>query len=231
MSSLALASLLSGADEVRALRAHYPVPRGQIAAGIEGLAAKAHGRASTVLLCSHFERYIYSVNEEAIEWLNGQECSLSQFPAGLLLQHSKIAIDELAKRDWQNREDSLRNFVASDGALWGDGGTTGTLEHGRLLVWMKAPNPKSIKRFYRLYGIDDILRAVTRKATSRGALHLDLKELVEKRNNIAHGDAQTEALPTDVTRYLYSVSKFCRSADQVLSRALQVVAGDRNRPW
>jgi len=33
--------------------------------------ARAAGRAQAVLLSAHFERYLYAINEEAIEFLNG----------------------------------------------------------------------------------------------------------------------------------------------------------------
>ena len=34
--------------------------------------ARAAGRAQAVLLSAHFERYLYAINEEAIEFLNGR---------------------------------------------------------------------------------------------------------------------------------------------------------------
>jgi hypothetical protein len=96
---------------------------------------------------------------------------------------------------------------------------------------MKSPKPKEVIRFYRQYGIPDIFTAVTRKKSARQRLFLDAKELVEKRNLIAHGDASTEALPGDVTRYLWAVEKFARSADGVLSRAIKRIIKGATAPW
>jgi hypothetical protein len=231
MTSTALAGLLAGVEEVRSLRTHYPVPRGGIATGVEAVAAKAHGRACVVLLCSHYERYIYAVNEEACEWLNSLQCQLDAFPTSFLLQHTKIPIEELAARDWLNREAALRDFITKHGPIWTGPGVSGQLDHEQMLVWMKAPKPKSLKRFYALYGIDDIFKAVTRNPSTRGDLFFRLGDLVDKRNNIAHGDAQTEALPVDVTAYLNAVSKFSSSADSVLSRTLKKLTGSAARPW
>lgn len=231
MSSNAHLSLSQGIDEVRALRTHFPVTR-KILTGPTALAAKAHGRACTVLLCSHWEQYIRAVNEEAIQWLNQQACPIAQLPQELLLKHSQPAIDDMAITDWTRRADKLRAFVASDGAFWVPGGSTGTLDHSVLLTWMKSPKPKSVQRFYRQYGVPDILKEITRKESVRRRLYFDLSELVEKRNLIAHGDASTEALPSDITRYLTAVAKFADSADSALARVLRNLVGSAaTRPW
>lgn len=231
MSSQSLLGLLAGIDEVKALRSRYPVPRGGIASGVEAVAAKAHGRACVVLLSSHLERYVHAVNEEAMEWLNRQSCSADRFSDDFLLTHSRGAIDDLSKISWNKRGPALRKFVVEHAAFWGLGSNPGTLQHEQLLVWMKAPKPESLIRFYRLYGINNVFNSVTRKQSTRGVLYLGIRELVEKRNNIAHGDAQTEALPTDVTRYLYAVSKFSSSADGFLARALRTITASHKRPW
>jgi hypothetical protein len=229
--SRSLVSLLSGVEEVRALRSHYPVPRGQLGTGVAAIAAKAHGRACVVLLSSHWERYLYSVNEEAIDWLNAQNCSTNLLPEALLLRHSQVRVDSLAQTSWDRRAQQLREFIASDGPLWSDGGRTGHLDHSVLMVWMKAPFPKEVRRYYRQFGIQDIFERVTRASRTRGALLLDLNELVEKRNNIAHGDPQTEALQVDVTRYLKAVAKFSQAADSVLARRMRQLVGAADLPW
>lgn len=231
MTSQALTGLSGGVAEVKALRARYPVPRGGIPTGIEAVAAKAHGRACVVLLSSHLERYIYAVNEEAVDWLNSRCCGLENFCEEFLLIHSRAAIDSLASKSWEKRGSALRDFVAIQAPFWSEGGTTGKLLHEPLLSWMKAPNPKSLERFYRLYGTQNIFEKVTRTQGAKSALYLGIRELVEKRNNIAHGDVQTEALPTDVTRYLSAVSKFANSADKQMARLLKYMSASGDRPW
>lgn len=230
MTSQALTDLLAGVEEVRALRSHYPVPR-RLPTGDKAVAARAHGRSCVVLLSSHLDRYIYAVNEEAIDWLNLRECALETFPKEFLLQHSRGAVDAIAERAWERRADPLREFVRQHGPIWSGGGRAGLLEHGELMSWLKSPKPESLVRFYRLYGIENIFNSVTRNASTRSAMYLDLRELVEKRNNIAHGDFQTQALPIDVTRYLGAVSKFAKSADLVFARKLATLAQSSQRPW
>ncbi|MCA0323840.1 MAG: hypothetical protein LCH60_15015 [Actinobacteria bacterium] len=232
MSSKALLDLVGGIDEVRALRTHFPVPSRGLPTGDKALAVKAHGRACVVLLTSHLERYIYAVNEEAIEWVNSSSCDLSRFPEVFLLQHSQRAVDELAARNWENRAAPLREFVSMYGALWTPPGRAGTLKHGETLTWMKSPAPENLERYYRMYGIKNIFHQITRKPGPRSLLYLGLRELVEKRNNIAHGDAATQALPADVTRYLSAVGKFADSADKALARSLRSLVGaGATAPW
>lgn len=230
MTSQALADLLAGVEEVRALRAHYPVPR-RLPTGDKAVAARAHGRSCVVLLSSHLDRYVYAVNEEAIQWLNARTCTLGRFPEEFLLQHSRGAVDALAERVWERRADPLREFVKQQAPIWTGSGQTGLLAHEELVTWLKSPKPESLVRFYRLYGIENIFTAVTRSASTRAALYLGIRELVEKRNNIAHGDFQTQALPMDVTRYLSAVSKFAKSADLVFARTLSKLARSSQRPW
>jgi hypothetical protein len=184
-----------------------------------------------VLLSSHWERYFYAVNEEAIDWINAQHCELELLPAVLLLKHSQGPIDDIAKANWINRGAKLKSFVESDAALWTSGGVSGSLDHSQLLTWMKSPKPENVTRLYRQYGIENVFDSITRKPSAGRNLSLDLGELVEKRNLIAHGDATVEALPSDVTRYLVSVDKFATSADRLLSRRLKSLVDVSDRPW
>lgn len=231
MSSRALLDLQGGVNEVRALRTYYPAPARGLPSGDRALAVSAHGRACVVLLSSHLDRYVYAVNEEAVECINGSLCRLDRFPEIFLLQHSRGAVDSLFARSWEKRAASLREFVADHGAIWSTPGSAGALRHDEMLTWMKSPAPENLKRFYRLYGIDDIFQKVTRRPHSRSLLYLSLRELVEKRNNIAHGDSATRAVSSDVTRYLTAVTKFASSADRVLARSVKTLVGAEEPPW
>lgn len=231
MTSRALQGLCGGVDEVRALRSHYPVREGHLAHGVAASAARAHGRACVVLLSSHYERYFHAINEEAIDWINSLRLSVDLLSTELRLQHSQRPIDELATTAWLKREEQLKTLLGTDGELWRTGGVTGDLDHSRLLIWMKAPYCKEVVRLYRQFGIPDIFSAATRKPHTRSRLWLNLSELVEKRNNIAHGDSQTEALPSQLTQYISSVQTFTASADRVFSKRLKSLSSTDTSPW
>lgn len=97
-------------------------------------------------------------------------------------------------------------------------------------MWMKAPSPKNLVRYYRYWGIDDIFESITRTVNTRTELRLRLDELVRKRNNIAHGDATVEATPTDVRSYQTSALRFCERADRQLGKALKRLVATAP-PW
>jgi hypothetical protein len=191
---------------------------------------RAIGRASVVLLSSHFERYVHAVNEEATEYINRQQVPAAKFPEQLRLLHTKLPVDELGLCAWENRSTKLTGFVDNDGWLWSSGATTGLLQHARLLLWMKSPKPDSLIRFYKYWEIDDIFRSITNTSHTYQDLRLRLRELVEKRNNIAHGDVTAEATQHDVRLYSKAVWNFCSRADRKLAMRIRDLL-QVQRPW
>lgn len=191
--------------------------------------ARAVGRGQIVLLSSHFERYIYAVNEELVGYLNQAQIAGDRLPLSIRLQHSMLPIDELAKRGWERRKDKLTGFVTQEAWLW-SAGLPGSLMPDRLLTWMKAPAPANLVRYFRSWGLADVFTLVTRRPHTRAALWLGVQGLVELRNNIAHGDFSAQATQADVRRYMGHIRMFCERVDRLLAahvaRTLSI-----QRPW
>lgn len=229
MASEALAGLMLGLEEIRALQKANPSP---VAGG--GLTrpevTRAMGRAQVVLLSSHYERYLYALNEEAAAFLIRSGVCAGQLPLELRMLHSRDVLDDLSQVQWDRREDGLRAFALVEAPIWNDEAVLRTLEHQRLLSWMKSPKCRSVQRLFRQWGITDVFSSITRKPTTRAHLWLHLSELVDKRNNIAHGDPTTEATYLDIVRYMSAVRTFCERADQTMARHLARLRGG-NRPW
>ncbi len=227
MSSVAFRSLETALGEINELR-HLVSPYANQTTAIALSRLRVVGRAQVVLLSSHFERYLYAVNEEAVLFVNSQNITASRLSDPIKLLHSKRPIDDIAETNWENRSAQLTALISTDGWLWSPG-VIGNLSHERLLAWMSAPKPADIVRYYSYWGLTDIFGLVTRKTTSRSQLWLGIQELVDKRNNIAHGDFSAQATQADIRRYAGSVHTFCQRADRQFARAVAKLTGAA--PW
>jgi hypothetical protein len=226
VSSQALVAFTDAIDEIIDLGT---VATPSLAVGSSRRVARAAGRAQVVLLSAHFERYFYAINEEAVEIVNARNIPATDFPDRLKLLHSRYPIDEIGETSWESRSDGLAAFISEDGWLW-SGDTSGTLRHDRLLAWLRSPKPADIRRYYRYWKIEDIFTTVTRNQASRGKLWLGIQELVDMRNNIAHGDFASQPTQSDIKRYISSVCTFCNRADRAFSRTLGQLTNGM-RPW
>lgn len=229
MPSKALDGLLSGLDEIDAMQRANPSP--QEGGGLtKPSVVRALGRAEVVLLSSHFERYLYALNEEAVALILANAVQARSLPEEIRLLHVRAPLEVLAQTSWDRRADKLRDFSQAEAEIWDDDAVIRYIDPERLLTWMKAPNCKAVVRLFKMWGVPDIFTAVTRSKVNRQALWLRIGELVDKRNNIAHGDLTVEARYLDVVQYRASVKKFCMSADKQMAVALVRMLGCP-RPW
>lgn len=229
MASQSLVSLEDGIAEVRELQTAAPRRTGSTPGALA--LTRAVGRASVVILSSHLEGYIDSLNLEAASVVNAAGTPAAQLAESLRLLHSKSAVEALTGASWEGpaRAKLLAEFVASDAWLWGTD-QAGALQPDRLLMWMKSPNPKALLRYFRYWGIEDIFARITRASHTRDDLWRRLKELVDKRNSIAHGDLATSATAADIRSYVKAVQTFAVRADAALARQLSTIC-TIDRPW
>ena len=227
MPSEPLDALLEGIAEVRHLQSANPILPGKLPN--KPLVVRAVNRASVVLLSSYLERYLRSINEEASRVVNASEISGFDLPLLVRLRHSQSPIDDIFTTQWDYRKDKLTEFLRSDGWLWIPG-KQGELDHVRLLRWMRSPSPERIRRLFALWGVLDIFSSVTRRPHTRKRMWLQITELVEKRNAIAHGDLEADATSRDIKSYISVVICFCKRADGVLSQQLARICREE-RPW
>jgi|SRR5579863_7732260 len=228
MASSALNELLAGLAEIRALQRANPSP--QQGSGLKRPeVVRAIGRSEIVLLSSHFEHFIYALNEQAVTAVCEAAVLSSALPEPLKLQHSRYAIDVIFDTAWDRRGPALEQYSTNEAGLWSPHAAVTALDAARLLTWMKTPSPRNLIRFFRIWGITDIFSEITRKRVTYVALRLRLGELVDKRNNIAHGDFTAEATYSDIVQYVSAVKKFCTRADARLGKQLGIIVG--TAPW
>jgi hypothetical protein len=230
MSSKSLENLKVGLAEVSALKAVGTISASRPAKETRPQLLRALGRAQVVLLSAHLERYVYSVTEESVDHIFNSRIESQLLSEELRLIHSQDAIDKLGRTQWNNRSQQLKEFGQHESKLWVDGAVIDRLVPEQLLGWMKAPNPKNLTRAFQIWGTADIFDSITRTAVTRSRLWMRINELVEKRNNIAHGDFTVEAQPTDVTEYILAVRRFCERSDRTMARNLVGITGGMS-PW
>lgn len=232
MGSSALADLLAGIAEVRALRGHVPrresVPKSQRATW--AAAQSANRRACVVLLCSHFERYIYGANEEATDYLNASGVPSERLPERLRLLQTRQVVDDLALQQWDSRASKLGDFSTRHSPMWQPGHPVLHLDAAATLAPMKSPKVKDVVRYFQALGIPHIFDEITRTEHHRRRLTRSLQALVDSRNGIAHGDATVQPLSAEVSEYSVAVRDFGTRVDRVLSRALGRLSG-ASAPW
>jgi RiboL-PSP-HEPN len=228
MSSKALTGLLVGLAEITALQRANPSP--EQGSGLKRPeVVRAIGRSEIVLLSSHYERYIRAINEEAVDSICNSSVFSDDLTERLKLEHSRHPIEAISSITWERRATALSDYSTRESWLWSTHTPVVSLDASRLLVWMKAPTTKNVIRAFQLWGIPDIFKAITRKSINYGRLRLRLDELVEKRNNIAHGDFTVEATYLDIVQYVAAVNKFCTSSDRRLARQLSTIL--KAQPW
>ncbi|MGQ4414169.1 HEPN domain-containing protein [Streptomyces sp. SAS_269] len=234
MTSPARQELIVGIAEVKALRAFPPRSgNGGASSGRVSVAAAAmaHRRACVVLLCSHFESYLYNVNEQAVDFLNSCQLPAVRIPLEMRLLQARQPIDEMSLKQWVRREENLIEFIREHSSMWSNGGGAVSLRPGPNLEWMKSPKVADVLRFYRLYGINDILKEVTRTQAGKKRVSRGIQSLVDSRNGIAHGDQTVQPVRTEITEFISVVDSFSERADRALSRRLGVISNAGPPPW
>lgn len=229
MPSSALKALLVAVQEVHALQKSNPSPTSLSRFGRPEV-KRAIGRAQVVLLSSHFERYMYDLNEEAVDYLLSVSIKSALLPVKIRLLHSRSSLELISQTSWERREKALTSFARQEAPLWNEDGFLEEFQHGRLLEWMKAPRCEAIKRYFEQWQVPDIFSSITRKSSVRSDLWLRIDELVEKRNNIAHGDLTVEATYLDIQKYLVAIKTFATRADGYFANIPEGLTRS-SRPW
>ena len=196
----------------------------------------ALNKAATVALCSAIEGYIEGVFDEGWDFLHATGIAVERLPDEL---RARIFLDRVegileSRRRFAKLNSRIRKFFEREGHLWQAGTPFDALKSGVEEFSGQFQNslPKGIVRLFRLYGISDIFIEIQREtghSLRADTLVPTMKELVEKRNGIAHGDATVIPTALDVTRYFNAGRVTCRHIDVAAGIQLEELTGQF--PW
>lgn len=228
MPSQALAELRAGIDEIRTLRRHGPKVGQSRDPHLARAAVIANRRSCTVLLCSHYERYIYALNEATVDFLNHLQISTDQVPEAIKLHQCREAVDLLAQSQWTKRGPRLEAFVGGDLELWRHGVPAPTINPDPLLSWMKSPKVESVIRYFKLFDFD-VFGRICRTESARRHMRRTIQSLVDNRNAIAHGDRNAQPGSPELSSFVDAAARFCDRTDREFGKHLRTQYGQS--PW
>jgi hypothetical protein len=191
--------------------------------------AGAVNRAAVVLLCAHFEGYLGDLAEDVVDYLNGNAPALSDIPDALLACQVDDELETIfGMTDRARRVSRTTSLIESFGTMWVGNTLSGSpLKADALVGDLGNPKPRAVQRLFDRIGIEAVLDQV---AISSGNATWRLNELVDGRNDIAHG-RERSVLDGDVKRDLRFVRDLSVELDELTNSHLQGICGSPVRPW
>ncbi|MRX44614.1 MAE_28990/MAE_18760 family HEPN-like nuclease [Agromyces kandeliae] len=192
-------------------------------------------RAAVVLVVSHFEAYLKTLAEEYVDAVGTGEIASSRLPRGLREVHTLPKLESiLAARDDEQRA-SLLKRLGTVAALWNDNakppkGALQATTFARLVTSAKASVINDI--FARMGNAGNVCDGDIEMVDDTGdvqtaSVELSLRDIVDCRNDIAHGKAERKPTPDDVGRYLHFLRTFAeRLQRKAAALSVQVVSSE-----
>ncbi|MFD5824298.1 MAE_28990/MAE_18760 family HEPN-like nuclease [Lentzea sp. NPDC060358] len=185
-------------------------------------------RAGLLMLVAHFEGYVKAALAEFLDEVNGAKPPSRRIPDSLLELFTRDRIQEILRLDdGTQRIHKTRKLFNVYSVLWDDDRAVNpSLLSSRVLA-RQFTNAKaeSLEHVLGLIGVEDALQRVevaVRKRlddnspeATRVNLSAKLKEIVEKRNRIAHGDLTEKPTVPEVRAYLTFLLCVARSLDEL----------------
>ncbi len=195
-----------------------------------------------VLLTSYLERYIESLVVESIDGINSSNLPLQSIPDSLLVVQVKESLEALTSKLQKDlTKDNVFQMVLASQQL--------SITHewflkeadvfdklsGEPLIGenrFSNPTPAKIDELFRHFGIGNLVgRAIGLEGKpDRGVLPDKTKEMIEKRNNVAHTGGTVVITKQDIRDYLIYSRRLARSIDLIVGQEIQKITGG-SWPW
>ena len=197
--------------------------------------AVALARAQPVLLCSIVEGYVEQLFLETWSAIDRAAPPLNQIPDGikrLLFEYEAgVLLDARGDPNWITMVraflDDIGSIVPLDGEF--------NLKSSRITRRadrFRGVSSLNLVALFRYLGCEDVftdLERLTSGQTSANVYRLQLDELVDRRNEIAHGDVHSTPALEDNLRYCANARTICRLLDVSAGNRAMDMTGDF--PW
>lgn len=206
-------------SEVDALRSMAAQKERENAFGFRG-EINALCRGAIVLLSSHVEAYVRDLGKLALEALYTKRIDRAGLVPRLFYHISKDVLDEMSDTtDHDRMADKVFSFLANDGGYWDKGGPfINEIPYERFNRGFSNPKFEKLCTYFNRFGYSDYkrdFRGILKAQSSITENMLD--QLVQARNNIAHGDHAVTKTPAELDQMITIISACCRTTDKVFA--------------
>jgi hypothetical protein len=191
----------------------------------------AVNRGAAVLLAAHFQGYLEELMVEVVDQFNLADLDKWDVPQALMAAHIERHLGDLASpSELVDRLQRIEKLFETRKLYWTDCrvGTHG-LDSEAVTRHISNPWPGVIKRCFRLAGGDDPFSDP--ELDDPKLIERRVRELVGKRNEIAHGTGAPSLTAEQLDGYLDAVQTLARALDDQAARLIQETCGLKTRPW
>lgn len=173
-------------------------------------------RGSIVLLSSHLEAYIKELGESAIDSLFSKSIARSKIYPSVFYHSSKDYIDEIKNSNQPEKiSEKIFTFLGQDGEMWRkDSPLPRPLSSEKFNKGFASPSFDKIKAYFNRFGYSEYQRELSRQLKGHYLPVTNMiNQLVDTRNQIAHGDPSASKTPQEVDDMKRLTTIFCRETD------------------
>jgi hypothetical protein len=190
-----------------------------------------------LLFSSYLEKYIESIVVEMIDLVNKANLPVNRIPEQLRNSQIKDLLNELEEalekeKSKTNIEAALIktkdiserfNWFLNDTQLFHDLSGEPLIGDNRF----SNPSPEKIDALFRVFGINSLVghAIALENKPDRGALRDKVKEMIDKRNDIAHTGGTVVLTREDVISYWVYSRRLVRGIDRILGNETQRITG------
>ncbi|WP_098408468.1 MAE_28990/MAE_18760 family HEPN-like nuclease [Paramicrobacterium agarici] len=167
-------------------------------------------RAAVVLLVSHFEAFLKAIAEEFVDTVGVGHATSRQLPEGLRMAHTLPQLESIVTSRDDTQRTTLLRKLGTISQLWNDDAKPpkGTLKAKTFARLVTSAKSEIINDLFVRMGNGGLVCDGDIDVTSGNgeirvvSIDFGLRDVVQCRNDIAHGKSERKPTPEDVVRYM-----------------------------